>query len=93
MQCSFLALVERHAWPVVMRKEGTGFFFFFFGFPPGVWYPHWSPTKSGFASESPTLRGKMLPNKGDSVPKGTRTRDLLVKNEGVFTTLSQPLLV
>ncbi len=67
--------------------------YYFFGFPSGVRYPHWSPTKFGFAPGSPTLGGKALPNKGDSVPKGNRTRDLLVKDEGVLTTPPQPLLV
>ncbi|KAG5601293.1 hypothetical protein H5410_032663 [Solanum commersonii] len=57
-------------------------------FPPPYfeWFQYnESPTKSGFAPGSPTLRGKALPNKGDSVPKGARTRNLLVKDKEDFT--------
>ncbi|KAG5598847.1 hypothetical protein H5410_030217 [Solanum commersonii] len=57
-------------------------------------YPHWSPIKFKFSPRSPTLRGgKGLPNKGNSVPKEARTRDLFVKDEGVHITPPQPLLV
>uniref|UniRef100_M1DPW5 RNA-directed RNA polymerase n=1 Tax=Solanum tuberosum TaxID=4113 RepID=M1DPW5_SOLTU len=41
----------------------------------------------------PTLGGKALPNKDDSVSKGNRTQVLLVKDDGVLTTPPQPLLI
>lgn len=57
--------------------------FFFFLIPTGLRHPHWCPTKSGSALESPTS-GKTLPSKGDSVLKGFKLENSWLKLKEYF---------
>lgn len=60
-------------------------FIFSFGFPTDIRYRIEVQLNSNSR--------KTFPNKGDSIPKGTQTRDRLIKNERVLTTPPQRLLV
>lgn len=99
MQCSFLALVRRHAWLVVMLEVVV-----LNQLPICNFWISIVSRKEGtvffFLVSLPTLEsdyiwihvgkfhngGKALHNKGDSVSKGIQTRDFFVKDEGLLTT-------